>query len=541
MPSSPTVASPPPLHLPYTIHYHQHIHRMKERLAGFKKCFMSKFYHFLLLNLNPLFALVFYFLFISFFGFLVLKKLKIRNPQEKPKDIDMFFTAVSAATVSSMSTVEMEVFTNAQLVVLTILMLLGGEIFTSLLGLYFNKSRFRPNTSLMNQNRSQMVHPGDIELETSTVIASMVFDSMESDMLERDKNMKYTAILYLSYVVLGYLLVIHIGGTVAIMTYIYLVSDARRILREKGLNILTFSIFTTVSSFSNCGFVPTNENMIVFKKNLGLLLIIVPQCLLGGTMYPPALRLALWFLKKITRKQEFDYILRDVKQMGYAHLFPRLYSLMLAFTVFGFLVVQIVAICAMEWSNEEMGGFRVYGKVVNYLFLAVNARHTGESTVDLSTITPAILVLFVFMMYLPPYTTFMPFKDETRITEEEYHTRESKSIFKSALFSQLSFLSIFVMLVCVTERDKLSRDPLNFNVFNIVFEVVSAYGNVGYSIGYSCSRQLATDSTCRDLWTGFVGRWSASGKIVLIVVMFFGRLKRYTMRCGTAWKLSYKK
>lgn len=109
---------------------------------------------------------------------------------------------------------------------------------------------------------------------------------------------------------------------------------------------------------------------------------------------------------------------------------------------------------------------------------------------------------------------------------------------KSTVLSQLSYLTIFVIAICITEARKLKEDPLNFNVLSIVVEVVSAYGNVGFSMGYSCSRQINPDQLCTDRWTGLAGRCSDSGKLILILVMFFGRLKKFSMKGGKAWKLS---
>nr|CAB3471341.1 unnamed protein product [Digitaria exilis] len=85
------------------------------------------------------------------------------------------------------------------------------------------------------------------------------------------------------------------------------------------------------------------------------------------------------------------------------------------------------------------------------------------------------------------------------------------------------------MVVCVTERRSLSGDPLNFSTFNVIFEVVSAYGNVGLSTGYSCSKlPLPEEATaCHDKPYSFSGWWSDQGKLLLVLLMLYGRLKGF--------------
>ncbi|KAF5789633.1 putative cation transporter [Helianthus annuus] len=473
-----------------------------------------------------------YFLFISTLGFLILHSLDVRTTTFTPRNLDLFFTSVSAATVSSMSTVEMEVFSNAQLIIMTILMFIGGEIFTSLVGHYIRT--FFVHDSPKDGNKvdfcdTQSSFSDKIELNDLSIIE---FGKQKSDHFSME-DLKHQSLKFLGVVGLFYFVLVQFLGVVSVLIYLSAISSANSILNHKGLHPLTFSTFTIVSTFANCGFVPTNENMLVFRKNSGLLLILIVQILLGNTFYPPALRFSIWFIGKFAKKSESRYLLKNSKDIEYGHLYSYLHSIFLLVTVLVFIMVQYILFSSMEWSSESLSGLNVYQKLVGILFQTVNSRYTGESIVDLSTISSAILVLFVLMMYLPPYTSFLPVAEES----SEQGRKRSRKIMDNLIFSQPIYLVIFVILVCITERKQMVDDPLNFNVLNIVVEVVSAYGNVGFSTGYSCDRRLKQDGVCQNKWYGFSGKWSDEGKLILIIVMIFGRLKKFNMKGGKAWKV----
>lgn len=70
-------------------------------------------------------------------------------------------------------------------------------------------------------------------------------------------------------------------------------------------------------------------------------------------------------------------------------------------------------------------------------------------------------------------------------------------------------LAILVIVTINTER--FLADPVDFSVFNVIFEVVSAYGCVGISVGAAGEAY------------SFSGSWHPASKVVLCTVMLRGR------------------
>lgn len=341
-----------------------------------------------LLHLNPFAFQIFYFLCLSTLGFGLLKFLKPQTSSRRPRNMDLFFTSVSTSTVSSMSTVEMETFSNKQLVVMTVLMFVGGEVFTSMVGLHFKASKL-----IRKLNFSQR------EVDTESRLAHWS-GSPESQHVPNfyKPYIKYESLKFLSLIVLGYLLVIQFLGVASVLIYLSTITSAQNVLKSKRIYTFTFALFTVVSTFASCGYVPTNENMMVFKQNSGLLLILIPQVLLGNTLFPSCLRLLIWISGKKFKKTEAEYILQKAETMGYSHLLPSAHALLLVPTVLGFIAIGLILFCAMEWNSEGLNGLNAYERFVSILFQCVNARHTGENTFDMSTISQAIVVFFIVMM-----------------------------------------------------------------------------------------------------------------------------------------------
>jgi hypothetical protein len=79
------------------------------------------------------------------------------------------------------------------------------------------------------------------------------------------------------------------------------------------------------------------------------------------------------------------------------------------------------------------------------------------------------------------------------------------------LAHDLWLLVLAVLVITTIETSNFLGDPVAYSVFNVVFEVVSAYGCVGISVG------LPTDAF------SFCGGWHTASKLVLCLVMLRGR------------------
>lgn len=103
------------------------------------------------------------------------------------------------------------------------------------------------------------------------------------------------------------------------------------------------------------------------------------------------------------------------------------------------------------------------------------------------------------------------------------------SLLSQHLRSQLShdvwWIALALFVITIIETSHTRADPVTYSLFNIMFEVVSAYANNGISMG------LPTASY------SFSGGWHAGSKFVLILVMLRGRHRDLPVALDRAVKL----
>ncbi|KAF7559088.1 hypothetical protein G7046_g5059 [Stylonectria norvegica] len=82
---------------------------------------------------------------------------------------------------------------------------------------------------------------------------------------------------------------------------------------------------------------------------------------------------------------------------------------------------------------------------------------------------------------------------------------------RGQLAHDMWWLVLPLLIIMIIETDHFHENPLAYSVFNVMFEVVSAYGCVGLSVGFPNKSY------------SFAGSWHKGSKLVLCAVMLRGR------------------
>ena len=166
-------------------------------------------------------------------------------------------------------------------------------------------------------------------------------------------------------------------------------------------------------------------------------------------------------------------------------------------------------------------------KVLNGLFEAVATRTAGFSCVNLALLHPAVQFSYMVMMYISVFPIAISVR-RTNVYEEkslgvyrgshgsdidDQTSQTDMSYVGSHLRRQLSFDLWYIVLgffiINIAEGPKLMAN--DFSMFAVLFEIVSAYGTVGMSLGYPTVNAALSS------------QFSVVGKLVVIAMMIRGR------------------
>ncbi|KIW18640.1 hypothetical protein PV08_02929 [Exophiala spinifera] len=268
------------------------------------------------------------------------------------------------------------------------------------------------------------------------------------------------------------------------------------------------------------------------------------------------------------RRQTLEFCL-DHPRRVYTNLFPAAQTWWLVFSLVMLNGIDWVAFELLNIGNPVTDAIPVHFRVLDGLFQAFAVRSGGFYVVSISGLRSGLLVLYVAMMYISAFPIAMTIRN-TNVYEErslgiyaediEEAEKEAErggggELSEKGLVAGHKFISGFkrtmtlshgtapaspklttwtrqdfvrqqlrgqlghdlwilvlaVFMITAIETGQFERDPVNFSTFNIIFEVVSAYGCVGISVGIPWAAY------------SFCGTWHTASKLVLCVVMLRGR------------------
>lgn len=289
-----------------------------------------------------------------------------------------------------------------------------------------------------------------------------------------------------------------------------------------------FSIFHAISAFCNAGF-STLSNSIYetgFRFNYTLQLIIIATFVLGGLGFPIVVNLINFIKHKIINLFRFNS-----KVKIYKPWVLKINSRITLVTTLTITVVAFMLFFILEYNNT-LAEHSLFGKIVNALFGAATPRTAGFNSVDMNALAfPTLMITFLLMWIgASPASTGGGIKTSTfaiailnilslakgkqRI---EVYRREIADISVKRAFATIS-LSLFVIgsgivLITIFDPEK--------GLLNIAFESFSAYGTVGLSLGIT-------------------GNLSTASKLIVIAIMFIGRVSMLSIMVALFKKIKHK-
>ena len=298
--------------------------------------------------------------------------------------------------------------------------------------------------------------------------------------------------------------------------WIYLSLDIN--LMPSTIERIFFSIFHAVSAYCNAGFstlphgIMEDGYMYNYPFQLSLILLLV----LGGMGFPIVLNILKYIKHLFKRLFKKIFSHEDLYKPWVLTLGSRVNLWMIAFLVIG----GTLFIFINEYDNI-LRSHQGIGKLVTALFTATSPRTAGFNSINYSDLNLTSIFVVIILMWIgaSPASTGGGIKTSTfavtllniislvkgKTDIEIYKRRISNTTIQRAFATMaLSLLVIGAGVILISYFDN------NLKLLDIIFECFSAYSTVGLSLGIT---------------EGI----STASKLVLIIIMFIGRVTMLTI------------
>ncbi len=299
--------------------------------------------------------------------------------------------------------------------------------------------------------------------------------------------------------------------SIVLMTLVIESAGVILLLRLTDLSLFA-AVFHAVSAFCNAGFSLFSDSLSRWQGDVGVNLVFMILIILGGMGFSVLADIGRWTRRKVARSGR-----RDVVRLSW-------YSRVVLQTSLILIVAGWLLLFLAEYllPDRPAGGWQV--ALLSSLFQSVTCRTAGFNTVDIGQMTNVSLLVMMLLMWVggAPGSTaggikVTTFRVMTAFFAAQFRGRRQAVINGIAagrdtmnraivltLYS-LILLAVAVFLLDVSETGGMPAAQARGMGLSLVFEAVSALGTTGLS-------------------TGLTGSLSGFGKLIIMALMFVGRL-----------------
>lgn len=378
--------------------------------------------------------------------------------------LDIMFTAVSAISVTGLTVIQIvDSFSTAGIFILIFILQIGG-IGIMTLGTFL-----------------WLILGKKIGLKERRLIMT---DQNQSNLAGLVKLMKQ--ILYI-------ILLIELMGALILGTYFLK-------YYPNWQDAYLHGIFASVSATTNGGFDITGQSLIPYADDYFVQCVNIILITLGAIGFPVLIELKDFLLKKNDQRVRFHF---------------SLYTKLTTVTFFGLMVVGTILILVIEY-NRFFDGLSWHKSFFYAFFQSTTTRSGGLSTMDVSQFSEPTLIIICMLMFIgaSPSSVGGGIRTTTFAINVLFlinfaRGRSSIKVFRRELdqtdVTKSLAVTLLASFMCAGSVIFLSITESSFSMIEILFEVCSAFGTVGLSMGIT-----------PDL--------SVVGKILIMCLMFIGRI-----------------
>ncbi|KAF2091128.1 hypothetical protein K490DRAFT_33318 [Saccharata proteae CBS 121410] len=389
-------------------------------------------------------------------------------------------------------------------------------------------------------SRSQDRDPMPYLSWTPTVGRNSAFVDLTEEQREELGGIEYRALKTLAFVLVLYFVGFHLLGLVVMLPWMVREQYYKKnVLEPDGINAAWWGVFTPASMFNDLGYTLTPDSMSSFQDAVLPLLLGTYLIIIGNTGFPCMLRLVIWLAERIVPYgsgvwEELRFLL-DHPRRCFTLLFPSQATWWLFWVLVLLNGIDLIFFVILDLHDSTVTSLGPGFRVLDGLFQAASTRTAGFAVVNLANLHPAVQVSYLIMMYISVFPIAISMRrtnvyeekslgiwagDDGGTSSDDPNTAtdqsQEQSYVGTHLRRQLSFDLWYVFLgfflIAIIEGSRLENtNDYQFTLFSVLFEIVSAYGTVGLSLGYP------------GINASFSAEFRTLSKLIIIAMQIRGR------------------